>query len=446
MKLNVEYKKLSELIPYANNAKEHPQEQIEQIIESIEQFGMNDPIAVDKHNVIIEGHGRFEACKQMGIDEVPVISLDHLTEEQRKAYTLVHNQLTMNSGFDFEMLKSELEELSDFDMEYFGFDFEELEQEIENETEKYKEGQTEEVEVKRLEDTFIVPPFSVLDGRQGYWRERKQWWREKIGDDGQARESAQAFKGTDYFANSKYGFEINSAGGVSILDGCLAEVLLKWFTPQETGNKTFDCFAGDTVFGFISAYMGNEFTGIELREEQASFNNKSVKGMSAKYICDDGRNVLKHLGEESQDMLFSCPPYFDLEVYSDKENDASNQETYEDFIKILDTAFSESIKALKQNRFAVVVCGDIRDKQGNYYNFVGDIKNIFIKNGVKLYNDIVLLDPIGTACIRARKAMGNRKVTKVHQNVLVFYKGDTSKIKQEFYMFKEKEQEEWKQK
>lgn len=122
--LRVEYVNIGELQEYEGNAKLHPQEQIEQIAKSIKQFGMNDPIAVWKDNVIIEGHGRLLACRQLGFETVPIIRLDRLTDAQRKAYTLAHNKLTMNSGFDMEKLEQELDDLSgmlDFDMSEFGF-------------------------------------------------------------------------------------------------------------------------------------------------------------------------------------------------------------------------------------------------------------------------------------------------------------------------------------
>lgn len=126
MELKVVYMAPEELKPYKNNAKRHPEEQIEQIKESIKEFGFNDPIAVDKDNVVVEGHGRLIAAMEMGLEKVPVIKLDELTEEQRKAYTLIHNKLTMNSGFDFSALSLELSDLKDtFDMSSFGFeDFE----------------------------------------------------------------------------------------------------------------------------------------------------------------------------------------------------------------------------------------------------------------------------------------------------------------------------------
>ena len=120
-KLNIEYVDINSVKPYEKNAKKHPQEQIEQIKKSIEEFGMDDPIAV-WNDVIVEGHGRLIACKELGMSEIPVIRLDHLTDEERKAYTLVHNKLTMNSGFDLDILNAELLDFDTIDMAEYGFD------------------------------------------------------------------------------------------------------------------------------------------------------------------------------------------------------------------------------------------------------------------------------------------------------------------------------------
>ena len=121
MKLEIEYVGIDTIKPYKNNAKLHPREQIEQIKKSIEQFGMDDPIGVWK-NEIVEGHGRLIACKELGMKEIPIIRLDHLTDEERKAYTLAHNKLTMNSDFDIDILNEELNSILDINMEDFGFD------------------------------------------------------------------------------------------------------------------------------------------------------------------------------------------------------------------------------------------------------------------------------------------------------------------------------------
>lgn len=120
MQLKIEYVPIEDIKPYAGNAKTHPAEQIEQIKKSIEQFGFNDPIAI-WHDEVVEGHGRLIAATEMGIDVVPIIRLDGLTDEQRRRYMLVHNQLTMNSGWDEDLLSIELDGIG-IDMSEFGFD------------------------------------------------------------------------------------------------------------------------------------------------------------------------------------------------------------------------------------------------------------------------------------------------------------------------------------
>lgn len=118
--MEIQYINIDKIVEYKNNVKIHTQEQIEQIMTSIERYGNNDPIAIDENNVIIEGHGRYLALKELGEIEIPVIQLKHLTEEQKREYILVHNKLTMNTGFDIEKLKTELE-MIDFDMTLFNF-------------------------------------------------------------------------------------------------------------------------------------------------------------------------------------------------------------------------------------------------------------------------------------------------------------------------------------
>lgn len=119
-KLEIEYVDINSISPNEKNAKLHPEEQIEQIKLSIQRNEFNDPIAV-KDNIILEGHGRYEALKQLGYTEVPIIRLDYLTEEQANEYMLVHNKLTMNSDFDIEKLEFALDEIN-FDMSEYGFD------------------------------------------------------------------------------------------------------------------------------------------------------------------------------------------------------------------------------------------------------------------------------------------------------------------------------------
>lgn len=313
-----------------------------------------------------------------------------------------------------------------------------------------------------LFDRFIVPPFSILDSRKGYWQDRKKKWYELMGDLGDSRKdtlvTSLEIKYKDLYQRTRehrkeLGLSFKDyidkyvsqedlekeqakivAQGVSIFDPVVSEVMCRWFTPKQ-GSKIFDCFAGDTAKGLVFAECGHSFVGIELRSEQVEINNKIIadRGKDIRYICDDGQNVAQHIEPESQDLLFSCPPYFDLEVYSDLPNDASNQGTYEDFIQVLDNGFSGAVGCLKNNRFAVIVVGDVRDKKtGFYYDFCGDIKRIFKQNGMRLYNEIILVEQTASTALRASRYMDSRKVAKTHQHILVFFKGDPKNIKREF--------------
>lgn len=159
---------MADLVPYAHNAKKHPQKQVDEIAESITQFGDCDPIAV-WHNEqgqpeIVEGHGRYMALKQLGIETAPVIYLDHLTDEQRRAYTHVHNQTTLSSGFDYNALTEDMDNLN---MDWAALGFEEYLPKFEDEGEEPR---------KSLAERFGIPPFSVIDARKGEWAERKKAW------------------------------------------------------------------------------------------------------------------------------------------------------------------------------------------------------------------------------------------------------------------------------
>lgn len=323
-------------------------------------------------------------------------------------------------------------------------------------------GSGSDAETANLNDTFVVPPFSIFDSRQGYWQERKKMWRERIGDMGETR-TAKLVQSLEmrykdlYKRTMKHRKELGInfkeylekyvpedvreredkkvlSQGVSLFDPVLSEICCRWFTPFE-GAKMFDPFAGDTQKGLVFGMCGYKFTGVELRQEQVDINNNVIadRDLPVRYICDDGQNVAKYFEPESQDMLFSCPPYYNLEVYSDLENDASNQGSYEDFLSIIRNAYTAALGCLKENRFAVIVVGDVRNKtNGEYYDFVSDVKRIFREAGAHLYNEIILVEMSSSTALRAAKSMESRKVCKTHQNVLVFYKGDPANIKQHF--------------
>lgn len=277
---------------------------------------------------------------------------------------------------------------------------------------------------------FGVPPFSVLDTRKGYWQDRKRKWKGLGIKSEVGRNEHLAFAVTAEDIEKCTGHKMNYTG-TSIFDPVLAEIMYRWFCPE--GGNVFDCFAGGSVRGVVADFIGYHYIGIELREEQVEANRENADdiGVSPVWICDDSRNVDEHIEDESVDMVFSCPPYADLEVYSDDQRDLSTME-YEDFLSAYREIIQKAVKKLKQNRFAVFVVADVRNPKGFYRGFVKDTQSAFEDAGAYLYNDIVLVNQIGSGIMRAGRSMRNRKTVYVHQHVLVFYKGDPKKISENF--------------
>ena len=392
---------INKVLPNPTNPRIIKDAKFKKLVKSIKEFPqMLDlrPIVVNKDMIALGGNMRLKAAIEAGLEEIPVISADELTPAQQEEFIIKDN---LGYGeWDWDLLLTEWDTKL---LDDWGLD-----------TSKEKTSQQKlEASKAKLSELYVVPPFTILDARQGTWQDRKKAWKELIGEDGESREGTLSSGNSKAFQNT-----------VSILDPVLSEISCRWFLPEGDDLKILDPFAGDTVFGYVSSYLKHTFTGIELRPEQVELNNIRVKEVNPKslYICDDGQNVAKHIEPNTQDLIFSCPPYFDLEVYSDDPNDASNQETYEDFIQILDNAFTAAIGTLKENRFAVIVVGDLRDEKGSLRNFHEDIKSIFRRNGMPLYNELILVDPIGNASQRANYIMRRRKMTKTHQNVLVFHK------------------------
>jgi len=217
----------------------------------------------------------------------------------------------------------------------------------------------------------------------------------------------------------------NMAAGTSIFDPVLCELIYRWFSP--VGGIVLDPFAGGSVRGIVAAKTGREYVGIDLSEKQIEANR-----VQAENICDDIMPVwyvgdsadIGKIAEGEYDLVFSCPPFFDLEVYSEDENDLSAM-SWDDFIISYRKIISEAVLMLKENRFACFVVGDIRDKKGIYRNFVSETIQAFITAGAQLYNEAILVTAVGSLPIRAGRAFkAGRKLGKTHQNILIFVKGD----------------------
>lgn len=634
---NLPTAKYTDFIDLQGDLKSLPKENQEQLKNSITNYGIRFPAFIwqsEGKKYIVDAHQRkkvFAILEEEGwaIPEVPYTNI--YAKNKKEAAELL---LQANSRYGiynpettfFEDFEINLDFINDIEIPELDIKLDELES---GEEQKYI----------KLTDKFIVPPFSVLDTRQGYWQERKRAWLSLGIESELGRSDNLTFGNFDKY-QKRYKNNISEFDHyrvkegkrktmdeqrTSIFDPVLAEIAYKWFCPQS--GEILDPFAGGSVRGIVAAYLGYNYTGIDLREEQIETNKKqwtdislitesedtqttkdfievkiSNKWLKHKFQCNEeyitthchgrcregtnkvvisllpeeaeamikqGYNVIDGLlqpnnetgkcpfkkasglcgihdsdlkpfgciaspftlnnantliirnrysllkchgsGEPSYitfksslnlifgikeadkivdtlktsdndfmakmpyssyknlkyldslkhknilnkkgnikwitgnaekiteitnnqyDFIFSCPPYYNLEVYSNLEGDLSAKETYEQFLESYHKIIEQCVSLLKEDRFACFVVADIRDKKGFYRNFVSDTIAGYHKAGMALYNEAILVNVIGSLPIRVGPAFGSyRKLGKCHQNVLVFYKGDIAKIKENY--------------
>jgi ParB/RepB/Spo0J family partition protein len=419
MALEIVYVNVSDLRESEYNPRRFPKEAKDKLKESIKKFGFVDPLIVnsnpERRNVVIGGHFRLLVAKELGIKEVPVVYVN-VDKEKEKELSL---RLNRNTGeWDWKLLRM-FE--SDF-LKRIGFSDRDLEK-IFTKTRKV------------LSKDFIVPPLSVLDARKQTWISRMVEW-EELGFDGTKG------RPTKLLGISK---QVGGGEGTSKFDPVLAEVCYKWFNTEN--GIILDPFSGGVTRGFVAGYLGYEYWGVDISEEQIKANLEQVEELQQllkvkpNYTVGDSYEIDKLIQKREFDLIFTCPPYFDLECYTDNPNDLSNmswdrfKERYKEIIK-------KSCDLLAENRFAIFVISEVRDRNGVYRGLVELTKEAFKEAGLKFYNDIIYLNAVGNAAVRARKQMKTRKVVKVHQNVLVFYKGDTERISEFFSEIKTESDEE----
>lgn len=216
--------------------------------------------------------------------------------------------------------------------------------------------------------------------------------------------------------------------GTSIFDPVLCELAYRWFCPR--GGTVLDPFAGGSVRGVVASRLGRPYVGIDLRPEQIAANRAQAKKLCRrpvpKWIEGDSVDLAK-LTRVQADFLFSCPPYADLERYSEDPRDLSNM-SYTDFRAAYSTIIAAGVAQLKPDRFACFIVGDVRDGKGLYLGFPRHTIGAFEEAGLRLYNDAVLVTMAGSLPVRAGKQFEtSRKLGKTHQNCLVFVKGDPKK-------------------
>lgn len=484
---------------------------VPRVAESIRRWGFVSPIVVWRAaDRMVAGHTRLRAMQQLlaadpaftakgapGPGMVRVVFHDFETEHDADLYALADNRLQELASWDDDLLREALQDATAEDRLVAGWNADEYTELL--------SGNDDEVQpdtgvAGSLQARFVVPPFTVLDARQGYWQERKRAWiglglRSEEGRDGLGSTVASASLASEAYGGPRGGTE-----GGSIFDPVLTELLVRWFSPP-TGT-VLDPFAGGSVRGVVTAALGRTYVGLELRQKQVEANRAqwamlapklrsagaapasvpaqpepcpdytpdltpvvldpvyeakcarhlqpgdvlwcvgiratataptpppATLGLAAelvdpRWVQGDSNETLDGDGPPGQaDFLLTCPPYADLEVYSDDPADISGM-PYGQFLAVYRSILAKAAARLRPGRFAAIVVGDVRAPDGTYRNFVSHTIQAMLDAGLALYNEAILVTPLGTVPVRAAKTMeASRKLGKTHQNVLIFVKGD----------------------
>ena len=294
-----------------------------------------------------------------------------------------------------------------------------------------------------LKDKYGWPPFSVINTISHDWQRRKDEW-EVLFHDSTVGRDVKRYNATPTNTFSARGADAKQAESVSEFDPYLAELMYRWFSRE--GDTILDPFAGGCVRGVVASVLGKEYYGIDLNPSQVLANKDQIADLQerytnlagfAKYLCADADECL-HLFPEA-DMIFTCPPYYNLEQYTNDPRDLSRQPSYEQFREKYASILYRATQKLKDNSFFVIVVSEVREEprgieKSNFVGLVPDTIHILRdKCGLSYYNEIIVMNNIGSLPIRAPKYFDqSRKIGRMHQNCLVFYKGDLRAIEEKF--------------
>lgn len=284
-----------------------------------------------------------------------------------------------------------------------------------------------------LADRFLVPPFSLLDRRSGEWQERKRKWlsmgiQSELGRTDRLLSNASSNGWVKGFVSE----QIAEQGVTSVFDPVVCELAYRWFSAE--GDRVLDPFAGGSVRGVVASTLARWYTGIDLRSEQVEANDTQAhlcSDMRPQWLVGDSARLGNTLPPDAEfDFVFSCPPYADLEQYSDLPADLSTM-PYDEFRAAHAEVIRQATGRLRADRFAAWVISDVRDKRGAYRGLVGHTVEAFQDAGLSFYNEAILLDPVGTVRLRAGNLFTRtRKLSHLHQHLLVFVKGDHKRAAQ----------------
>lgn len=262
----------------------------------------------------------------------------------------------------------------------------------------------------------LTPAVSVINMQKKEWLTRRAEWESLGYDDTATREGAALM---DFGPNHYKKRDDDSY--VSRFDPCLAEQVYRWLCKD--GGDILDPFCGGPTRGVVASSLGYRYTGIDIREEQVSHNISEcgkLECQNVRYICGDSKKVLDDL-DSVFDLVFTCPPYANLEQYSTMEDDISTMK-YDDFMVSYKVILRKACKHLRIGGFAAIVVSDVRGKDGYYHGLVADTVKLMQDIGMDFFFETVLVQRYGSATLRAPRYMKRHKVARVHQNLLVFGK------------------------
>lgn len=513
------------LLAHPKNPKIHPKAQSDALDAAMREVGILAPVLINEVTQhCLDGHDRIGLFIARGQKKVPTLYVN-VPEEKEGTVLATFDPIGALAVMDQAVLDELIDAAHAQD--------EVLVQFLANLRSESSLPTINVAPKPTLSDRFIVPPFSVLDARQGYWQDRKRQWlsigiQSELGrgenpgyaqvavsdngllgfseqarshyktnatpggstlppaalgadgktvrGDGRGRKLADGrdpgrIPGQDLMRGehsvgsrltwvagelaekdldetsrknlaagrqrayttqewvNDHELEGLSGGqsGTSIFDPVLCELAYRWFCPM--GGHVLDPMAGGSVRGIVASILGRRYTGIDLRQEQIQANAAQLHiagDPPPAWITGDSLDA-PTIAAGEYDFIFSCPPYADLERYSDDPRDLSTM-GYEDFLVTYRKIIAACCDMLAADRFACFVVGDVRDDKGIYRGFVGDTITAFEDAGLSLYNEAILVTAVGSLPIRVGKQfVSSRKLGKTHQNVLVFVKGDARK-------------------
>lgn len=261
-------------------------------------------------------------------------------------------------------------------------------------------------------DVHGIYPWSILDTRTAEWKARRKFWDSTIADGTKGRDNI-------LYAHGKSGYHTSINGGRSAFDPVLTELMYTWYAPPHA--HVYDPCAGGITRGAIAHELGHTYTGVDINDLQIAANRVLCPN-GATWICGDGTK--QHVPPQSQDMVLTCPPYHNVEKYTDNPSDLSRM-TWDEHLDALAKIMEQCYTALRDDRYMVWVTGDLRDSKGHLRGLHHHTASIITDAGFNLVNEHVLINAVGTRHRMLRRWWSpTRSAGRLHQHVIVAVKGD----------------------